>query len=106
MKNLSKSFEVDNAIKAGGVILPQSIVDLVRSSKSTFTGDFITRIEFYNALTQVNADRIAQSDFTYTNDFITSQVNTYFESDGVTVHQTESMAYIYSGDNLLRVEVT
>ena len=106
MKNLSKSFEVDNCIKAGGVVLPQSIVEMVRSSKPTYVNDFITTIEYYNALTQVNSDRIAKSDFTYTNDFVTTQVNTFFEFDGVTTHQTETINYFYSGDNFLRVEVT
>lgn len=105
MKNLSKAYEVENGIKSGGVILPDSIVDLVRSSKPIYTGDLLTTLEFYNALTQVNADRILKCDFTYTGDNITGQVNTYYEIDGVTVHHVETLTYVYSGDTIIRIEV-
>lgn len=106
MKNLTKAFEIDNGIKSGGVILPDSVVDIVRSSKPTYTGDLLTSIEFYNALTQVNADRVLKCDFTYSGDDITGQVNTYYESNGTTVHQTETIVYTYTGDTITKVEVT
>lgn len=106
MKNLSKSFEVDNCVKAGGVILPESIVHSLRSYKPTFTGDLLTKIEYFNSLTQVTADLILQCDFTYLNDNITTQVNTFFELGGVTIHQTETMTYTYTGDEITKVEVT
>jgi hypothetical protein len=105
MKNLTKAFEIDNGLKSGGVILPDSVVDSIRSSKPTFTGDLLTTLEFYNALTQVNADRILKCDFTYSGDDITGQVNTYYESNGVTVHQTETITYSYTGDTITKVEV-
>ena len=106
MVNLKRAFEVENGIKVGDTIVPDSVLEKTRSAKPTYTGDVITSVEYYNSLTQVNANRIAKSDFVYTNDFITSQTNTYYETNGVTVHQTESLVYVYSGDNLLRIEVT
>lgn len=106
MINLKKAFEVENGIKVGDTIIPDSVLGKTRSAKPTYTGDFITSMEYYNSLTQVNANRIAKSDFTYTNDFVSTQTNTYYETNGVTVHQVESLVYVYSGDNLLRVEVT
>jgi len=106
MSNLDRAFQVEFGIKSGGVILPDSVVSLVRSSKPTYSGDLLTTLEFYNSLTQVNADRILKVDFTYTNDFITGQVNTYYESDGVTTHQTETIVYSYSSDSISKIEVT
>jgi hypothetical protein len=106
MKDLTKSFEVDNGLIVGGTIIPESIVETTRSSKPTYSGDLLTSLEFYNSLTQIDANRIAKSDFTYTNDFITSQVNTYYESDGTTVLQTETMSYTYTNDNITDIEVT
>jgi hypothetical protein len=105
MKNLAKAYEVENGVKSGGVILPDSIVDSIRSSKPTFTGDLLTSIEYFNALTQVNADRIARSDFTYSGDYIATQVNTFYEADGVTIHQTETLTYSYTGDLITKIEV-
>lgn len=106
VRDLSKAFETENAIKVGGVIVPDSIVDLVRSSKPTFTGDLLTTIEFFNSLTQINANRISKSDFTYSSDQVITQVNTYYAADGVTVHQTETMNFTYTGDTITKIEVT
>ena len=106
MKYLTRAVEVDDGLIVGGTIIPDSIVENTRSCKPTYSGDVLTSLEFYNSLTQVDANRIAKSDFTYTNDFITSQTNTYYESDGTTVLQTESISYIYTGDNITDIEVT
>lgn len=105
MKDLTKSHEVDNGLKAGGVILPDSVVESTRSSRPTYTGDLLTSLEFYNSLTQINANRVLKSDFTYTGDNITGQVNTYYETDGVTVHQVETLTYTYAGDTFNKIEV-
>ena len=106
MINLKRAFEVENGIKVGDMIIPDSVLEKTRSARPTYTGDFITSMEYYNSLIQVNANRIAKSDFTYTNDFVSTQINTYYETNGVTIHQVENLVYVYSGDNLLRVEVT
>jgi hypothetical protein len=105
MKDLSKSFDVEQPIRVGETILPDSIFDKVRSSKPIFTGDLMTACEYFNSLTQVNANRIARSDFTYSNDFVVTQVNTYYENNGVTVNQTETITFSYSGDSIQKIEV-
>ena len=105
-RDFTKAFETENAIKVGGVIVPDSIVELVRSSKPTFSGDLLTTIEFFNSLTQINANRISKSDFTYSSEQVITQVNTYYATDGVTVHQTETMSYTYTGDDLTKIEVS
>ena len=106
MIDLKKAYETENGIKVEGVIIPQSVVSIIRSSKPVFTGDLLTSIEYFNALTQVNADRILKCDFTYSGDNIATQTNTYYESNGVTVHQVENIAYSYTGDSITKVEVT
>lgn len=106
MVNLDQAFETDNGIKVGGVIIPDSVVALTRSSKPTFTGDLLTMLEFYNSLTQINANRIAKSEYTYSSDQVTTQVNTYYEEDGTTVHSTETISYTYTGDEITKIEVT
>ena len=106
MTNLSKAFETENGVKVGGVIIPDTVVAATRSSKPTFTGDLLTSLEFYNSLTQVNANRIAKSDYTYSGDQVSTQVNTYYDTDGVTVHSTENIAYTYTGDEITKIEVT
>jgi hypothetical protein len=105
-RDLSKAFETDNGLIVGGVVLPDSIVDKTRSSKPTYSGDVITSIEFYNSLIQVTGNRVAKADFTYYGDYIATQINTYYEPDGVTVFNTESLAYTYSGDVVSKVEVS
>jgi len=104
--NLNKAFEVDNGIKVGGVILPDSVVESVRSSKPTFTGDLLTTMEYYNSLSQITGNRIAKSDYTYTSEVLTSQVNTYYQTDGTTANSVETLTYTYSGDDISKVEVS
>lgn len=105
MKNLSKAFETDNGIKVGGTIVPDSVLENTRSAKPTMTGDLVSMVEYFNSLTQINANRIAKSEFTYSNDFVITQVNTYYETDGVTVHQTETINFTYTGDIVSKIEV-
>jgi hypothetical protein len=105
-KDLNKAFETENGIRVGGVVIPDSVVDTIRSSKPTFTGDLLTSLEFYNSLTQTTGNRIAKSDFSYASEVLTGQVNTYYATDGTTVLNTETLVYSYSGDDLLKVEVT
>lgn len=104
--DLTKAFETENGIRVGEVILPDSVVALIRSSKPTYSGDLISSIEYYNSLTQVNANRISKADFTYSGDNVSTQVNTYYGPDGVTAVSTESIAYTYTADLLTKVEVT
>jgi hypothetical protein len=104
--DLTKAFETENGIKVGEVILPDSIVSLIRSSKPTYSGDLISSIEYYNSLTQINANRISKADFTYSGDNVSTQVNTYYGPDGVTAVSTESIAYSYTSDLMTKVEVT
>ena len=104
-RDLSKAYIVENGFIVGDTIIPDSIVDTVRSSKPTYTGDLLTSLEFYNSLTQTNGNRIAKSDFTYTSEVLTGQVNTYYQNDGTTTFSTETLTYVYSGDDLIRVEV-
>ena len=104
--NLDKAFEIENGIKVGGVVIPDSVVMSVRSSKPTFTGDLLTTMEYYNSLSQITGNRIAKSDFVYTSEVLTSQTNTYYQTDGTTANSVETLTYIYSGDDLLRVEVS
>lgn len=104
--DFNKSFEVEQPIKVGGVIIPDSIVTATRSSKPTFSGDLLTTMEFYNSLTQIDANRIAKSVYTYTSEQVTTQVNTYYATDGVTVHSTETITYSYTGDDITKIEVS
>ena len=106
MIDLSKAFETENGIKVGNVIVPDSIVTSIRSSKPTFSGDNLTVLEFFNSLTQINANRIAKSEYTYSSDQVITQVNTYYQADGVTVHSTENIAFTYTGDEITKIEVT
>jgi hypothetical protein len=106
MIDLNRAFETENGIKVEGVIVPQSVVSVIRSSKPTFTGDLITSIEYFNSLTQVNANRILKCDFTYSGDNIATQVNTYYQSNGTTVHQVENIAYSYTADLITNIEVS
>ena len=106
MIDLNRAFETENGIKVEGVIIPQSVVSVIRSSKPTFTGDLITSIEYYNSLTQINSNRILKCDFTYSGDNISTQVNTYYQSNGTTVHQVENIAYSYTADLITNIEVS
>ena len=106
MADLNRAYEIENGIKVEGVIIPQSVLSTIRSSKPTFTADLITSIEYFNSLTQINANRILKCDFTYSGDDIATQTNTYYQSNGVSVHQVENIAYTYTGDSITKIEVT
>ena len=106
MVDLNRAWETENGIKVEGVIIPQSVVGVIRSSKPTFTSDLLTSIEYFNSLTQVNANRILKCDFTYSGDEIATQTNTYYQSNGTSVHQVENIAYSYTGDTITKIEVT
>jgi hypothetical protein len=106
MVDLTKAFETENGIKVGNVIVPDSIVASVRSSKPTFSGDLLTVLEFYNSLSQINANRIAKSEYTYSGEQVITQVNTYYQTDGVTVHATETISFTYTGDEITKIEVS
>jgi hypothetical protein len=82
-------------------------VDLIKSAKPTYTGDDLTKIEYYNSLTQVNGNRVITTDLTYTSDLLTSQVDTYYDEDGVTVVFTANYSYTYDGNDFLtNIEVS
>ena len=104
--DLTKAFEADNGITSDGVVIPDSIFETTRSVKPTYSGDLLQSLEFYNSLTQVDANRIAKSDFTYSNDFIATQTVTYYQNDGVTAFSTESYTYSYTNDDITDIEVT
>lgn len=104
MVDLNRAFECDNGVISDGVILPSSIFSKVRSSKPTYTNDEITSIEYYNSHTQVDANRIAKVDITYTNDSISGEIVTYYDPDGVSVFSTETYTYTYTSDNITNVE--
>jgi hypothetical protein len=105
-KNLNKAFEIENGVIVDGVVMSDSLFEATRSLKPTFTNDLLTAIEYYNSLTQVDANRIAKIDLTYTDEVLTTQTNTYYDTDGTTVFQTESVSYTYSSDDLTKVEVS
>lgn len=106
MIDLNRAYETENGIKNEGVIIPHSVMSAIRSNKPTFTGDLLTSIEYFNSLTQTNANRILKCDFTYSGDEIATQTNTYYQSNGTSVHQVENIAYSYTGDTITKIEVT
>lgn len=106
-RDFSKSFEVDNGIIVESVIQPDSIFSKVRSLKQTYTGDLVSSVSYYNSLTQIDANRILKVDLTYNaSESVTSQTNTYYEFDGVTVFSTDTINYTYIGDDIDKVEVS
>lgn len=107
MIDLRRAFETEGGIISDGVILPESIFEATRSYKPTYTGDLLTTEEFYNSLSQVDVNRIARMDHTFTDHLVTSTTVTYYEPDGVTVFRTESYAYTYNlDDSIIDIEVT
>lgn len=105
-KNLNKAFETENGIIVDGVVMPDSVVEATRSCKPTYSGDNIASLEYYNSLTQIDANRILKEVFTYTGDVVTGQVNTYYDTNGTTVLYTETLVYSYTSDVVNKVEVT
>ena len=106
MVDLKRAFETENGVISDDIVLPDSIFTKIRSAKHNFTGDLVSSVEFFNSLTQTTPNRIARIDLTYANDFVTSQTTTIYESDGVTVFQTDSISYNYNGDDIDNIEVT
>jgi hypothetical protein len=104
--SLQDAFEAEGGIIIDGVVLPDSVVKATRSAKPTYSGGLITAVEYYNSLTQSEANRVMKSTFTYNvNETIDTQTNEFFDDDGTTVLFAEHMTYVYSGVDLLRVEV-
>lgn len=105
--SLTDAFEAEGGIIIDGVVLPESVATATRSAKPTFSGGLITAVEYYNSLTQSDANRVSKCTFTYnTNETIDTQVNEYYDDDGVTVLYTENLQYVYSGVDVIRIEVT
>ncbi len=81
--------------------------DMVVSVKPTYSGDDLTTLEYYDSTSQITANRVAKTDLTYTSDLLTSEVCTYYASDGTTTLKTITLTYTYNGsEQLTNIEVS
>lgn len=105
--DLSRTFDVDNGFSTGKVIVLDTIIGKTDSQKPTYTGDLITKLEFYSSATQIDSNRLAKLDITYdSNDKVTQEDWDIYDTDGTTVIQEVQIVYTYSGDNVTKVEET
>ena len=101
--NLNNAIETDDCYIVNGVVVLETLLSTSASVKPIYTGDNITSVVYYNSLTQVDANRIAEVVLTYTGDLVSKEVSTIYTSDGVTVFQVQTIDYIYTGDNVTKV---
>jgi len=105
MVDITKTLEVENGIISNDVVLLDSLIEASSSNKLTYSSDLISSIDFYNSLTQINANRIITATVTYSSESITQEVWTVYRSDGTTVDRTITIDYTYTGDNITSSEV-
>ena len=104
--NLSKASESDNGIITNGAVLFDSIFQQVISSKPTYTGYDVTKMEYYNSHTQIDANRILKIDLTYTGINLTQEVWTFYKPGGTETYATYTLNHSYSDFNLTKSEGT
>lgn len=82
----------------------ESLVGLVRSTALTYSGSRVVRIDYYKSLTQSQANRIYTIDLTYSGSRIDTEVVSIYQDDGLTIFQTQTTTYFYSGNDLVKTE--
>lgn len=79
----------------------RAIVELFPSlyQNTTYTGNNLTSLEFFNSASFITANRVARYDFTYTSNNLTTEVLRIYDTDGTTILRTYTWTHTYSGNN-------
>lgn len=64
----------------------------------TYTSDQITSASFYNSATQINANRIAKVDITYSSDDPSTEIWLIYDTNGTSVLRTITYTYTVSSN--------
>lgn len=76
----------------------ERLYNSAESQKPTYSGDNISSVEIYKSSTQIDANRLAKYNLTYTNDLVTTEVISIYDADGTTILKTVTITYTYTDD--------